>query len=345
MTEARPLPLPPLASATRRRDAPARRWRPLALFAALAFGVSACVSPTPGKDGRYADPIGGAPVISNETPYSDALRCLGSYALTSGRGVPRVAVGRIADYTGKEEFDGGRKVTQGAALMAISALSKAGVRLVEHYDTSVSELELKYANNKLIGDQDQRFRKILAGSIPGSDYYLVGGITELNYNIRSAGIDGFGGEAPGDGIKGNIGAKLYVLDVGLDLRLVDTRTLEVIDVISYQKQILGRELRAGIFDFFSGYLVDVGVGERSLEPIQMAVRAVIERAALEMVSDLYGVGPEACAAYNAQDPLGPLPRDAHGLTVAQMDDARRDPYRWHKDHDTDVQAALRGSVD
>ena len=59
---------------------------------------------------------------------------------------------RIADCTGKAEDSGGREVTQGASLMAISALAKAGAPLVERYDTSVSELELKYANNKLISD-------------------------------------------------------------------------------------------------------------------------------------------------------------------------------------------------
>ena len=57
---------------------------------------------------------------------------------------PRIAVGRIADYTGKEESDGsGRKVTQGASLMAVSAFAKAGMPLVERFDTSVSEFESK----------------------------------------------------------------------------------------------------------------------------------------------------------------------------------------------------------
>ena len=89
-------------------------------------------------------------MISNETPYSAALRCMGGIV---GQHPVRIAVGQIADYTGKTEADGsGRKVTAGAALMAMSALSKAGVHMVERFDTSVAEMELKYANNKLIGD-------------------------------------------------------------------------------------------------------------------------------------------------------------------------------------------------
>lgn len=274
---------------------------------ALAFGALAlagCISPVATSEGTYATPIGNAPVISNETPYSTALRCLSRSIRGQGLSGPRIAVGQIADYTGKEEFEGGRKVTQGAALMAISALAKSGVRLVERFDTGVSELELKYANNRLIGDDEGEgaYRTINAGQIPGSDYYLVGGITELNFNIRSGGLDGLFSEENPMGTTATLVAKQYVLNVGLDLRLVKTSTLEVVDVISYQKQIIGRELRAGVFDFFGGNLIDIGAGEKALEPIQLAVRSVIERAVLEMVGSLYGLGPQTCAG---DDPLGP----------------------------------------
>lgn len=273
---------------------------------ALTFGALAlagCISPVAGPSGTYATPIGNAPVISNETPYSTALRCLSRHVRSQGMSGPRIAVGQIADYTGKEEFEGGRKVTQGAALMAISALAKSGVRLVERFDTGVSELELKYANNKLIGDTGEKgaYRQVHAGQIPGSDYYLVGGITELNFNIRSGGLDGLFSEENPMGTTATLVAKQYVLNVGLDLRLVRTSTLEVVDVISYQKQIIGRELRAGVFDFFGGNLIDVGAGEKALEPIQLAVRSVVERAVLEMVGSLYSVGPQTC---NGNDPLG-----------------------------------------
>ncbi|MFX8715955.1 transcriptional regulator, partial [Acinetobacter baumannii] len=64
--------------------------------------------------------MGNAPVISNGTPYSSALNCLASYGQKYGVHAPRVAVGRIADYTGKAEDNGGRAITQGASLMAIS---------------------------------------------------------------------------------------------------------------------------------------------------------------------------------------------------------------------------------
>jgi curli biogenesis system outer membrane secretion channel CsgG len=144
---------------------------PLVLLAA-AVTLEGCISPSADDTGRYTVPIGGSPVISNETPYSTALRCMSGY--TAQRPL-RIAVGQIADYTGKIESDNsGRKLTQGAALMAMSALAKSGVRLVERFDTSVAEMELKYANNKLIGESGQPqqgpgdYRRIMAGSIPGS---------------------------------------------------------------------------------------------------------------------------------------------------------------------------------
>ena len=327
-----------------------RRTRLTALLAASALALSACTSPFAGPHGLYAKPIGNAPVTANPTPYSAALTCIGQYARANKVAAPRIAVGRIQDYTGKIEIEGGAKITQGASLMAMSAFAKAGARLVERYDTSVSELELKYANNKLIGDgQKNQYRKIMAGSVPGSDYYLVGGITELNYNISSSGIDAFGGDIDVDDPKGFLNAKTYVLNVGLDLRLVKTRTLEVVDVISYQKQIIGREIGAGIFAFFNHQnIIDVSAGSRALEPIQLAVRSVIERAVLEMTANLYGVsGPDVC---QFDDPLGTMGLTgnyipAHGNQETNNALTRQDPARWHDRRDRTIRNGLRGRYD
>jgi curli biogenesis system outer membrane secretion channel CsgG len=280
--------------------------KPMA-FILAAMALEGCISPSADSVGRYTSPIGGAPVISNETPYSAALRCMSGIV---GQHPVRIAVGQISDYTGKTESDGsGRKVTAGAALMAMSALSKSGVHMVERFDTSVAEMELKYANNKLIAsDQNPQggdFRKIIAGSIPGSDYYIVGGITELNFNIRSENASGNGGGTATSATTGTLGGSLYVMNVGLDMRLVNTNTLEVADVISYQKQIVGRQVTAGIFDFLGTNFFDVSAGESALEPIQLAVRSVIERAVLEMVTRIYRAPGGACASPigTAGDPL------------------------------------------
>jgi len=275
-----------------------------------ATALTACVTPHSGRDGMYALPIGDAPVTANPTAYTPALECLAAHQRANNITPPRIAVGRILDYTGSVSEEGGRRITQGASLMAMSAFNKSGARLVERFDTSVTELELRYANNRLIGQEgaNENVRRIYAGQMPGSDYYFVGGITELNYNIRSAGVDAQGGHADArDGV-GHLGGRLYVMNIALDFRLIDTRTLEVVDVISYQKQIIGREVRAGLFSFFDNTMIDIAGGERALEPVQLAVRAGVERSVVEVMSRFYRVtNTDACAAaISAQgDPMGP----------------------------------------
>ena len=331
--------------------------KPLALVIA-GLSLAGCISPqADSTTGRYTAPIGGSPVISNETPYSAALRCMSGY--TSQRQL-KIAVGQIADYTGKSESDNsGRKITQGAALMAMSALSKAGVQLVERFDTSVAEMELKYANNKLIGADASGapaggpdYRQIIAGSIPGSDYYLVGGITELNFNIRSEGASGDGGGTATNSLKGTIGGNMYVMNVGMDLRLVDTKTLQVVDVISYQKQIIGHQVSAGVFDFLGANFFDASVGESALEPIQLAVRSVIERAVLEMTARLYHTNGSCAAstdplADGSDRPVAPPAYQANNPLTARNeehsnDPSRQDPYRYYGSSDP-AGDGLRGS--
>lgn len=320
-----------------------------------AAALSACVSPSAGPSGYYAQLIGNAPVTSNPTPYSSALYCLADYARRYNLPSPRMAVGRISDYTGTISADGGRQVTQGASLMANSALAKAGARLVERYDTSVSELELRYANNRLIGDdqpngqpQDGGHRRIIAGQVPGSDFYIVGGITEVNYNIRSAGFDVAGGQVKQNGGSGLVNGRVFVMNIAIDLRLVQTTTLEVVDVVSYQKQIIGREVSAGVFDFLNGNVFDISAGSSGLEPVQLAVRALVERASVEFMANLYGApGPNICLSPE-NDPLGPTTIGATGgyyptypNTDTNNGQTRADPSRWHDRRDSDVRRAGR----
>ncbi len=240
------------------------------------------------KDGNYADPIGSSAITLNTTAFSERLRCLRGGIQKNVALRPTVTVGRLLDYTGKYSQAMGNDITQGATLMAISALGKAGVSQVERFDTSIAEAELKFANNKLIGDSSTSpYRKIYSGSIRGSDYYIAGGVTELNYNIRSISLEGI--------LSGYLlGVRFYVLNIGLDLRLVKTQTLEVVDVKSLQKQVIGREYRGGFIDFIGSGMVDGSAGHRAQEPIQLAVRTLIERSVFEMLLGLYGLSSDKC---------------------------------------------------
>ncbi len=323
-----------------------RRTRAAGAACATAALLSGCISATASPQGVYATPIGNAPVTANPTPYSAALYCMADYARRYSLPSPRIAVARISDYTGTVSADGGRQITGGASLMAMTALAKSGAHIVERYDTSVSEMELRYANNRLIGDEgpagpgDTQFRRILAGQVPGSDFYIVGGITEVNYNIRSGGFDAAGGEATSNTpLSVAFAGKSYVMNIAIDLRLVQTTTLEVVDVVSYQKQIIGREVSAGVFDFLNGNVFDISAGEGGLEPVQLAVRALIERATVEFMANLYGApGPEICLSAGP-DPLGGTTGATGGYypaypnTGTNNGETRADPSRWHDRRD------------
>jgi curli production assembly/transport component CsgG/holdfast attachment protein HfaB len=181
----------------------------------------------------------------------------------------------------------------------------------------------------------------MAGQVPGSDFYIVGGITEVNANIRSAGFDVAGGEVQDHGGSGIVTGRIYVMNIALDLRLVQTQTLEVVDVISYQKQVVGREVSAGLFDFLNGNVFDLSAGTGGMEPVQLAVRALVERATLEMMANLYGApGPQVCLDA-ANDPLGSVgPTGGYYPAYANTDtnngETRADPSRWHDRRDDAV---------
>lgn len=273
---------------------------PLPKFAfipVLAASISACTTLPSFSEAEYVSPFDGASVLENTTRYSPALECL--KPLVGGRGpsAKRFAVGRVSDFTGKEDLVNGKRITQGAALMVISALAKTGVPLVERFDTSIADMELKYSDNKLITDNpdSKAHRQIFSGSLPGSDYHIVGGITEVNYNIRSGSAESsirFIGAA----------ARYFVMNVAVDLRVVNTKTLEVVNIQSLQKQIIGTELNGGYFRLFSDGLVDINAAERTQEPIQKGVRMVIEHAVFNMLTEMNNLSAQSCAQLSAAKP-------------------------------------------
>ena len=85
-----------------------RRLRTVGAACATAALLTGCISASAGPNGVYATPIGNAPVTANPTPYSAALYCMADYARRYNLPSPRIAVGRIADYTGTVSADGGR---------------------------------------------------------------------------------------------------------------------------------------------------------------------------------------------------------------------------------------------
>ncbi len=246
----------------------------------------------------------GTPVRNNLTPMEAALGCYARSLAASGRAPLVIGVGEIKDFTGRYSINEGNVITQGGSLMLFSALGKLGgtVRIAERYDSTIADRELGYMERRQLGDGAQHEvdgKKVpwvpyYGGTIQVSDYYIAGGISEVNYNIASRGAEAS---------LNNIGAKsrTYTQSVAIDLRIVDTRTLLVVDAISLSKQFSGYEVGANTFRFFGLGLVDINVGSKGQEPLQLGVRAAIEEAAIRLIGRVTAVDPMPCLALRTQE--------------------------------------------
>jgi len=169
----------------------------------LLFGPQLVASEAQARDaGNYVSTTGDALATDNQTAYSGSLFCLADTAHRRGWTAPRMAVGRIADMTGKSNLDEGAKVTQAPRSSPLRPLARPGCLSWSAWNSSVSEIELNYAKQHLLSDTPERagidpnnYRKTLAGQIAGSGYYIVGGVTELNNNIKSSGFQLVGSSA------------------------------------------------------------------------------------------------------------------------------------------------------
>ncbi len=222
------------------------------------------------------EPLITYPVTGNDTPYSRCLAGLGE--LPDYSNLPTFAVGSVTDKTGKlAAGDEGFVLSQGATEMVISALYKTRkARLVERFDLRLVNAELHFRNTRMAD------RAIERGSVRPSDFLLVGAVTELNYNILTGGaglwIAGIGA-----------GMRAVVVNVALDLRVINTRNLEIAYVSSLQKQIVGYEVEANIFRFFDTTLVEADAGLIRNEPLQLGLRSVVEMSVLEIMTDFLGL--------------------------------------------------------
>lgn len=302
------------------------RFSGIAALASLV--LTGCATPDVAMQRMAQDeaPIvmGSAP-RKNGTPLDPAFACLFMQIVSKQKPAVSIAVGDIKDYTGKYSQSDGNALTQGGALMVYSALGKLGsaVELRERFDTRIAELELAYTDRRQLGDgqahmvsADKEAKKVpwlpyFGGSILKSNYYIVGGITELNYNIQSGGVDlQVGGVGPK--------ARSFTMGVGVDLRIVDTETLRVVSTISLQKQITGHEVGFNVFRFFGSDLFDMNAGYKNLEPLQLGVRTTLEQGVLELVSRVTQTDAGSCIAETALAAREPAQAKADAQAAAPV---------------------------
>ncbi len=268
----------------------------------LSILLMGCTSVGGGIDSQRVAPrevpiVIGAPVRDNRSPMEAALACFGDQ-LVAANGKPTViGVGEVRDYTGKYSINEGNAITQGGSLMVFSALGKIGgpLRIAERFDPTIAERELGYTDRRQLGNglvhevngERVPWLPYFGGTIAQSDYYIVGGITEVNYNIRSGGaqvtINNLGPEA-----------RVFTQSVAIDLRIVDTRSLLVLKTVSLTKQFTGYEIGAGVFRFFGTELFDINIGAKGQEPLQLGIRTALEEGVLRLVASVKDLDPSIC---------------------------------------------------
>lgn len=294
----------------------------IAIIAVLTVSLAACASISTEQmaRGEAAQPVG-PPVRDNRTPMDPVFACY-TAVLPSKAKPPVIGVGEVRDYTGKFSNLEGNAVTQGGALMVTSALGKLGdrVRLAERFDPNVAERELIWMDKRQLGDGEShavpgqtgapvKWLPYFGGTLIGSDYFIVGGITEVNYDIHSG-----GGEIGVNGVGPK--ARVFTQSVAVDLRIVNTRSLLVVKTVSLTKQFVGYETGFGTFRFFGSDLFDINIGSKGQEPLQLGIRTALEEATLRLVGAVLKVDPDAClnARPLKQRPQAIQPRPA--LTVS-----------------------------
>ncbi len=283
-------------------------FAPIVLVAA-SFMLSGCAGFTfrkPGPDS--AQMIVGPSVTNNSTLLENTFACYRSALLAAesasggGKIDPlSVSVGEVRDYTGKSSINEGMYITQGGALMVMSALGhlSPSVRIHERFDPRIAELELIYGDKRQLGDgqmygvpgngglQRVPWTPYFGGTIMSSRYFIVGGITEVNWNIQSGGIQAYINQI-------GPAARVFTANIAADLRIVDTKSLVVLHAVSLQKQVTGHEVEANIFNFYNNRLFDISAGTKSQEPIQLAVRTTLELGVLELLQSVSGVPFAPC---------------------------------------------------
>ncbi len=241
-------------------------------FVLLVIG-SGCAATTPYKEDMYI-PDGPKAVSQIHTPYDDLLSCLGD--AYKGKQA-RIGVGSITDETGKfaiSDTGNGKFITQGAGDIVQSALLQSKVtKVVNRRDPRIMQLEAKFG------------RKM--AWIP-SDFHITGSINSLDF-------------IPGGGIEANVwgvGAKYrqHRMLIGMDIFLTNTRTSEVIAHSSIFKQLVADEMGAGVGRFFGTTLVAIDLGEQHREATHFALRNMLKMSVYELLSNLYNVTDNGCAA-------------------------------------------------
>ena len=191
-----------------------------------------------------------------------------------------VAVYALRDQTGQykpspDSFNS-TTVTQGATSMLVKALKDSGWYIPVEREGLQNLLTERRVIRAIESPAEKGKPSIeLPGLLPAS-LIVEGGIIAYESNVRTGGIG-----ANYLGIGTNRG---YRIDqVTVSLRLVDSRTGQILGVVTVTKTIYSYQMSASIFAFTSfQHLLQGETGLTTNEPIQLGVRQALEAAVIQL---------------------------------------------------------------
>jgi curli biogenesis system outer membrane secretion channel CsgG len=128
----------------------------------------------------------------------------------------------------------------------------------------------------------EKSTRIKRGALKSADLIITGTVTEFEDHDTSTGVGVFGGTI--SGVVGGLGTVINRAYIGVDLRIVDTSTGEVIAA----KKVVGKATDASIGSlvggFGGGYFGGAGLGMYKNTPMEKAVRICIDEAVKYLIA-------------------------------------------------------------
>jgi curli production assembly/transport component CsgG len=190
------------------------------------------------------------------------------------------------------------QVTQGAASMLVKALKDSGWYIPVERESLQNLLTERKLVRAIESPTEKGKPSIELPSLLPASMIVEGGVIAYESNVRTGGA---GANYLGIGANSS-----YRVDqVTVSLRLVDTRTGQILNVVTVTKTIYSYQLSTSIFAFISyQHLLQGESGFTSNEPIQLGVRQALEAAVIQLT--LQGVRDRFLVLKDDQAIYGPL---------------------------------------
>jgi curli production assembly/transport component CsgG len=222
--------------------------------------------------------VGQGETAASLTPRSSSYVDLISLPKPKGKIV--TAVYSFRDQTGQYKpvpaSNFSTAVTQGATSFLVTALRDSGWFIPverEGLQNLLTERKIIRATEKNI-NEDFELPPLMPATI-----VIEGGIVGYDSNTKTGGA---GARYLGVG-----GSEQYRQDqVTINLRMINTRTGEILDSVMTTKTVFSREVQSGVFRFVEyKELLEIEAGMTTNEPIQVCVMSAIETAVIHLIGN------------------------------------------------------------